>query len=99
MARSYGRFSLPLGPFRVNLSRRGVGWSVGGRGFRTGTSATGRKYSTFSVPGTGMSGRKGGRGLLGCLPMLGLMVTSAGVLTGLAMLAAAMITHSMKEAA
>jgi len=46
-----------------------------------------------------MSGRKGGRGLLGCLPMLGLMVTSAGVLTGLAMLAAAMITHSMKEAA
>lgn len=92
MARQYGRFSLPLGPFRVNLTRRGVGWSVGGRGFRTGTSATGRKYSTFSVPGTGMSVRKGGRGLLGCLPML-------GVMAGVAVLAAAMITHSMKEAA
>lgn len=34
----YYRKSVRLGPFRVNLSSRGVGWSVGGGGFRTGVS-------------------------------------------------------------
>ena len=33
-----------LGPFRVNLSKTGVGYSVGGRGFRVGTTSRGRKY-------------------------------------------------------
>jgi hypothetical protein len=40
----YYRKSVNLGPFRVSLSKSGVGYSVGGRGFRVGTSARGRKY-------------------------------------------------------
>ncbi|MCE2882360.1 MAG: DUF4236 domain-containing protein [Planctomycetaceae bacterium] len=60
----YFRRSLNLGPFRVNLSRGGVGWSVGGRGFRTGRSGRGRKYTTVSIPGTGMGYRTSSRGCL-----------------------------------
>ena len=40
----YYRKSVNLGPFRVNLSKSGLGYSVGGRGFRVGTTARGRKY-------------------------------------------------------
>lgn len=54
------RKSLRLGPFRVNLSGSGIGYSVGGGGFRVGTSARGRRYTTFSVPGTGIGYRKSG---------------------------------------
>ena len=39
----YYRKSVNLGPFRVNLSKSGVGYSVGGRGFRVGTTARGKK--------------------------------------------------------
>lgn len=60
----YFRRSVNLGPFRVNLSRGGVGWSVGGRGFRTGRSGRGRKYTTVSIPGTGMGYRTSSRGCL-----------------------------------
>jgi ABC-type phosphate transport system substrate-binding protein len=35
------RKSVNLGPFRVNLSGSGVGYSVGGRGFRVGKSGNG----------------------------------------------------------
>ena len=59
------RKSLKLGPFRVNLSGSGIGYSVGGGGFRVGTSARGRRYTTFSVPGTGIGYRKSG-----CLVLL-----------------------------
>jgi hypothetical protein len=38
------RKSFNRGLFRVNLSKSGVGYSVGGRGFRVGTTARGRKY-------------------------------------------------------
>jgi hypothetical protein len=52
----------------VHLSRGGVGWSVGGRGFRTGVSARGRRTTTVSAPGTGLGYRttapKGSRGCL-----------------------------------
>ena len=59
------RKSVKVGPFRINLSNRGVGYSVGGRGFRTGVSASGRRYSTVSLPGTGLSYRtSGGKGCL-----------------------------------
>ncbi len=68
------RRSAGFGPFRLNFSKSGVGWSVGGRGFRTGRSATGRKYSTFGIPGTGM----GYRTSRGCVPMLAM----GGVLLG-----------------
>jgi len=54
------RKSVNVGPFRVNLSKSGVGYSVGGRGFRVGTSARGRRYSAFSVPGTGVGYRGSG---------------------------------------
>jgi hypothetical protein len=49
------RKSTRIGPFRVNVSKSGVGWSVGGKGFRTGVSSRGRRYSTFSLPETGLS--------------------------------------------
>ncbi len=61
------RKSLNFGPFRVNLSRSGLGYSVGGKGFRMGRSPRGRSYSTFTLPGTGVSYRKRG---LGCLVLL-----------------------------
>jgi hypothetical protein len=50
----YFRKSANFGPFRVNLSKSGLGYSMGGRGFRTGRSATGRHYTRLSLPGTGI---------------------------------------------
>jgi len=44
---------LPLGA-RINLSRSGVGASVGVRGFRVGRDARGHAYSQASIPGTGI---------------------------------------------
>ena len=67
----YYRKSIGLGPFRVSLSSRGVGYSVGGRGFRTGVSGSGRRYTSFSVPGTGMGYRTtGGKGCLLLVPAM-----------------------------
>jgi hypothetical protein len=54
------RKSVNFGPFRVNLSKSGVGYSVGGRGFRVGKSGSGRKYTAFSLPGTGVGYRGSG---------------------------------------
>lgn len=51
------RKSIGVGPFRVNLSKSGVGYSVGTRGIRTGVSARGRKYTSFGIPGTGIGYR------------------------------------------
>ena len=48
------RKSVNLGPFRVNVSKSGVGYSVGTAGFRTGVRANGRRYSSFNIPGTGI---------------------------------------------
>ena len=76
------RKSLNLGPFRINLSKSGVGYSVGGAGFRTGVSSSGRKYHSVSVPGTGLryySSKKSSA--TGCLVTLALMI--GGVLGGL----------------
>ena len=68
------RKSLNVGPFRVNLSKSGVGYSVGGRGFRTGTTARGRRYTSFSIPGTGV-GYRTSAGRSGCLVViLGIVV-------------------------
>lgn len=64
----YFRRSMNVGPFRVNVSRGGLGWSVGGRGFRTGSSSRGRRYTTISIPGTGMGYRTSSR--RGCLLFL-----------------------------
>jgi hypothetical protein len=43
-----------LGPLRINLSKRGVGFSIGGRGFRLGRDGSGRSYTHTSLPGTGI---------------------------------------------
>ena len=74
----YYRKSVSLGPFRVNVSKTGVGYSVGGRGFRTGVSAKGKRYSTFSIPGTGVGYRTtgGGSGCLSILVIVGVLVAA-----------------------
>jgi hypothetical protein len=46
------------GGLRINLSRRGVGYSVGVPGARFGKDATGRQYQAYSVPGAGLYSRK-----------------------------------------
>lgn len=69
----YYRRSVNFGPFRVNLGSGGVGYSVGGRGFRVGRSASGRNYTTFSIPGTGIGYRKGCGALLAAGAGLGLL--------------------------
>ena len=63
MGFTYRKF-VNLGPFRVNLSKSGLDYSVGGRGFRVGTTARARKYKSFSIPGTGVGYRKSGSGCL-----------------------------------
>lgn len=49
--------SIKVGPFRINLSKSGVGYSVGTRGLRLGRDAKGRNYTNVSIPGTGISNR------------------------------------------
>ena len=51
------RKSIKLGPLRFNLSKSGVGTSIGVRGFRVGTDAKGRSYTAASIPGTGLYNR------------------------------------------
>ncbi len=72
------RKSIGVGPFRVNLSKSGVGYSVGTRGVRTGISATGRKYTSFGIPGTGI-GYRTSKGPAGAVPEL---ARAAGGLVG-----------------
>jgi len=49
------RKSKKIGPFRVNLSKKGVGWSVGNKWFRYTQKAGGGSRTTSSIPGTGVS--------------------------------------------
>lgn len=49
------RKSFRAGPFRLNLSKSGVGWSVGTKGARFTKKAGGGTRSTLSLPGTGLS--------------------------------------------
>jgi hypothetical protein len=65
------RKSVGLGPFRVNLSKSGIGYSFGGRGFRTGVNSRGRSYKSLSIPGTGM--RYYSSSKQGCLLALALL--------------------------
>lgn len=51
------RKSIKLGPVRVNLSKSGVGGSIGVKGFRKGIDAKGRSYTHASIPGTGIYSR------------------------------------------
>ena len=49
------RKSKNFGPLRINLSKTGVGWSIGTKGVRYTKRADGKKQTTLSVPGTGLS--------------------------------------------
>ena len=48
------RKRIKLGGINLNLSGSGVGFSIGVPGLRTGISSTGRRYSSFGIPGTGL---------------------------------------------
>lgn len=69
------RKSVKIGPFRINVSKSGVGYSVGGKGFRTGVRSNGSIFQSFGIPGTGLrytSSRSGkssgsGGGCCGCV--------------------------------
>jgi Protein of unknown function (DUF4236) len=43
---------------RINLSKSGVGLSVGGRGAHIGIDSRGRRYASVGLPGTGVSWRE-----------------------------------------
>jgi hypothetical protein len=49
------RKSINMGPFRINLSKSGIGYSVGTKGVRVTKTAKGNTRTTFSIPGTGIS--------------------------------------------
>lgn len=72
------RKSFGTGPFRINVSRSGVGYSIGGRGFRTGVDSRGRRYTSVSIPGTGLRHVSyGGKGQSpGCAVVLLIAVVS-----------------------
>lgn len=66
------RRSIGRGPFRINLSKSGLGWSFGRRGARVGVDAKGRKRWSLGIPGTGLSYQKG------CLVPIVVVLTTAG---------------------
>lgn len=43
---------------RINLSKSGVGFSIGGRGAHIGIDSRGRRYTSVGLPGTGVSWRE-----------------------------------------
>lgn len=48
--------SINLGKgFRINVSKSGIGYSWGVKGFRVSRSANGKMRKTTSIPGTGIS--------------------------------------------
>ena len=75
--------SIGIGPFRLNLGKSGVGYSVGTRGFRTGLSSRGRRYTTFSLPGTGI-GYRTSRQAAGCVLLIAALGLVAATLVAYA---------------
>ena len=49
------RKSIKAGPLRVNLSKSGIGYSIGGKGLRITKKAGGGTRTTVGIPGTGIS--------------------------------------------
>lgn len=47
--------SIKAGPFKATISKSGIGYSVGGKGFRVTKKAGGGVRKTASIPGTGIS--------------------------------------------
>lgn len=86
----YFRRGINFGPLRLNLSRGGVGWSVGRRGARVGVNARGKRTVHTSIPGTGVGYRTSARrGANGCLFVLGatVLLGLCGALFGVACIA------------
>jgi len=54
----YIRKRRSLGPLSLNLSRSGVGISIGIRGLRAGITSHGRLFSSASLPGSGIYWRR-----------------------------------------
>ena len=52
------RRSMGFGPFRLNMSKSGIGYSWGIPGIRVSTSPNGRRYLWLSLPGTGLAWSK-----------------------------------------
>lgn len=50
--------SISLGPVRITLSKTGLSFSVGTKGFRTGVNSRGRRFTSVGIPGTGVRYRK-----------------------------------------
>jgi hypothetical protein len=78
------RKSINLGPVRINLSKSGVGYSVGGKDLRVGVDAKGHRYEEVTVPGTGLhyrSSKKARGEASGCLGvvLLIILLSAAGV--------------------
>jgi hypothetical protein len=76
------RRSIGFGPVRVNVGKRGIGYSIGGRGFRTGIRSDGRRYTSVGLPGTGLSYRTVSKKPMGCSLLLFGMMTGAVLLLG-----------------
>lgn len=49
------RKSKRIGPLRINMSKSGIGYSIGGKFLRHTKTATGETYNTIKIPGTGIS--------------------------------------------
>lgn len=49
------RKSWKIGPFRATLSKSGISYSVGVKGYRVTKTTSGRVRTTASIPGTGIS--------------------------------------------
>lgn len=49
------RKSKSFGPFKINLSKSGIGWSIGTKGVRYTKRADDKTQTTLSIPGTGIS--------------------------------------------
>lgn len=49
------RKSIKIGPARINLSKSGLGWSIGAKGVRFTKKAGGGYRTTVGAPGTGVS--------------------------------------------
>lgn len=77
------RIRIALGA-RANLSKSGVGGSVGRTGLRLGVDSKGRKYFSTGMPGTGLSYRAMfGRPLGPLTVKWAVLVASAALLLGL----------------
>ena len=74
------RKSIGRGPLRINLSKSGIGWSLGIPGLRFGRSATGRNTTRIGIPGTGAGWQSGSSGT-GCLVpiVIGALIMGGGL--------------------